>query len=156
LVYATYLGGAYLDAAYGVAVDARGSCYVCGHTNSLDFPKRNAAQSLGFIVELHPVGEMVVTEDVPSGAFLAYSTYLGGAWIDEAYAVAVDATGACYVTGRTQSQDFPVKNAYQTDYGGGGSDAVVAKLAPAGFPVSYATYLGGTSAEYGLAIAVDA
>src|SRR5258708_6111825 len=84
---------------------------------------------------------------------LAYSTYLGGAGSDQGNAIAVDSTGAAYVTGYTNGI-FPTLNASQNAFGGGSQDAFVAKLSPSGALV-YSTYLGGSTTDLGLGIAVD-
>ncbi|MFN0100535.1 MAG: BACON domain-containing protein, partial [Bryobacteraceae bacterium] len=85
---------------------------------------------------------------------LAYSTYLGGSTVDNAWEIAVDRSGAAYVAGNTQGS-FPIANAPQPGYGGGISDAFVAKFSPSG-QRSYSTYLGGPFTDAGLGIAVDA
>jgi Beta-propeller repeat len=89
---------------------------------------------------------------------VVYSTYLGGGnGIDNGQGIAVDATGAAYVTGNTASTNFPTTaGAFQTAHGGGFYDAFVTKLNPAGSGLVYSTYLGGSGDEYGQAIAVDA
>ena len=80
---------------------------------------------------------------------LAYSTYLGGSNIDNGESIAVDAAGAAYVAGLTSSAAFPTTpGALETSYNGG-VDAFVAKLAPSGASLVYATYLGGSFSEYG-------
>jgi len=82
---------------------------------------------------------------------LVYSTYLGGSGFDQGYAIAVDAFGNSYVTGKTAATDFPTTaGAFQTNYGGG--DAFIAKLNPTGTQLIYSTYLNGAS---GNGIAVD-
>ena len=88
---------------------------------------------------------------------LSYSTYLGGNGIDEGNGIAVDATGAVYVTGTTSSTDFPTVNAVQPTLNESGSeDLYVAKLTPDGTALVYATYLGGSDYEVVADIAVDA
>lgn len=86
---------------------------------------------------------------------LSYSTYLGGSGLDEGNAIAVDATGAVYVTGTTTSTDFPTLNAVQTAHNGGYQDIFVAKLTPDGAALVYATYLGGNASDVAGDIAVD-
>ena len=87
---------------------------------------------------------------------LSYSTYLGGSDTDVALGIAVDAAGNAYVTGLTGSANFPTANALQAAFGGGFRDAFVAKLNAAGSVLDYSTYLGGSSFDEGLDIAVDA
>ena len=87
---------------------------------------------------------------------LSYSTYLGGSGVDGGNGIAVDATGAVYVTGTTSSTDFPTVNAVQpTPNESGSDDLFVAKLTPDGTALVYATYLGGSDYERVGDIAVD-
>jgi len=90
----------------------------------------------------------------PSGTQIVYSTYLGGAGEDRAFRIAVDSTGSVYVTGDTDSNNFPLANAVQRSRGGG-ADAFVAKLNPTGDRLVYSTYLGGNDIDGGTAISVD-
>ena len=85
---------------------------------------------------------------------LSYATYLGGTGGDVAYGIAVDSSGAAYVTGSTASRDFPVASAEQTAYAGG-SDVFVTKFNPAGSAPVYSTYLGGSGPDVGSGIVVD-
>src|SRR5206468_12408882 len=88
---------------------------------------------------------------------LAYSTYLGGGGFDEGRAIAVDSNGNAYVTGTTDSVDFPTLSAFQDALAGEGSqDTFVTKLNAAGSALVYSTYLGGSGLDEGRAIAVDA
>jgi hypothetical protein len=152
LVYSTYLGGSGYDSGYGIAVDGSGSAYVAGYTDSTDFPTLNPFQSDQGDVDLF------VTKLPPSGSSLVYSTYLGGSGNDSGLSragaiIAVDASGSAYVTGYTSSKDFPTLNPYQAYQGG--ADVVVTKLSPSGSSLVYSTYLGGSSTDFGSAIAVD-
>jgi hypothetical protein len=147
--YSPFLGGGMFDFAWSIAVDARGHSYLAGYTASADFPTVAAYQPT-----TTGQGDAFVAKFNPDGT-PAYITYLGGNYLDQAMAVAVDAAGNAYVTGATGSPDFPVLNALQPTYAGGW-DGFVTKLNPTGSALIYSTYLGGSSAENLEAIAVDA
>jgi len=149
LVYSTYLGGSGFDYGTAIAVSSAGNAYVTGYTSSLDFPTKDAEQSY-----FTSYSAIFVAELSANGASLVYSTYLGGSNYDYPYSIAVDSTGAAYVTGLTESPDFPVRNAL---YGSlnGSEDAFVTKFSPGGSALVYSTYLGGSGSDYALSIAVD-
>jgi hypothetical protein len=148
-VYSTYLGGSYVDYVTGIAVDAQGNAYVTGFTGSVDLPVRNAFQPT------YAGGwDSFVTKLNPTGSALIYSSYLGGSSEENATGIAVGKAGAAYVTGNTQSANFPVKNAFQRTLRGS-IDAYVTKVTPAGTSLAYSTFLGGPAGETGYAIAVD-
>jgi hypothetical protein len=149
LVYSTYLGGSGLDACSGIAVDPAGDAYVTGVTYSANFPTQNQLQGSG------GSASAFVSELNPTGSALIYSTYLGGTNVDEGYAIAVDSSGNTYVAGATASIDFPVTSgAYQTSMNGI-YNAFVAKLAPGGASLVYATLIGGSGSDTAASIAVD-
>jgi hypothetical protein len=156
LTYSTYLGGSGSDGADGIAVDDGGNVYVAGQTFSKDFPTINALQPTlngfnndAFVAKLNVNGDALV-----------YSTYLGGKDHDTAFGIAVDEVGHAYVAGGTTtftgSTDFPTTvNALQPNFGGGLSDAFIAKLNVNGDALVYSTYVGGSDGEYAEDIAVD-
>ena len=124
--YSTYLGGSGDDAGYAIALDAGGSAHVAGVTTSSDFPATPGA----FQTSLRGYADAFMTKLNAAGSSLAYSTYLGGSGGAEAHGIAVDSAGFAYVSGFTDSPDFPATpGASQTTFGGGGSDAFVTKLA---------------------------
>ena len=86
---------------------------------------------------------------------LIYSTYLGGSGEDHGQGIAVDANGNTYITGYTNSGDFPTSSPYQAGIGGNW-DAFVLKLNAAGSTLAYSTYIGGNAGDFGFGIAVDA
>src|SRR5262245_20734406 len=94
-----------------------------------------------------------------SGPVLTYSSYLGGREPDFAENVAVDAQGYIYITGQTNSRNFPVVNAHQAECRLGSqqscSEAFITKLKPDGSGFVYSTYFGGTSNDKGYGIAAD-
>ncbi len=155
LLYSTYLGGREGDGAWGIAVDAAGDAFIAGGTVSPDFPLLNPVQPVYGGGPTGFPGDAFVAELDPAGARLIYSTYLGGGGIDEARGIALDAAGDAYVTGYTGSDNFPVRHALQPAKGRGYYNAFVAKLAPRGRGLLYATYLGGSGGDQGRAIAVD-
>src|SRR5216117_694021 len=148
LAYSTYLGGT------RIAVDTDGSAYVVGSTGSTGFPTTTGAfqpnYGGGYV-------DAFVTKLNPDGSALVYSTYLGGSGWDEGHGIAVDADGNAYVTGMTNSIDFPTTpGALQTTGGSGyGYIAFVTKLNPTGSALVYSTSFGGSNYS-GDGIAVDA
>jgi uncharacterized repeat protein (TIGR02543 family) len=155
LIYSTFLGGSgenwygIGDHGSGIAVDSEGMVYVTGGTWSEDFPTKNAIQG-GYGGQ----GDAFIAKVNSSGSAIIYSTYLGGSGGDGGNDLAVDSEGAAYVTGTTESENFPTKNAIQGGYGGG-EDAFIAKVNSSGNAIIYSTYLGGYGQEYGNNIAVD-
>ncbi len=149
LVYSTYLGGGGSDYIGGIAVDGSGSVYVVGDTTSLNFPTNTPYQSASAGLR-----DVFVTKLDPSGSSLVYSTYLGGSSNEFAGGIALDSSGNAYLTGQTDSPNFPLKNAVQA-VNNGFSDAFVAKLGPLGTNLVYSTYLGGNGDDGGNAIAAD-
>ena len=149
LVFSTYLGGGGTDRGHGIAVDGSG-VYVTGETSSTDFPTAapiNTANA-GLV-------DVFVTKLNSTASAYVYSTYLGGAGTDAAYALAVDGAGNVYVTGQTDSSDFPtVVPLFATLQGG--VDAFTSKINAAGSSVDFSTYLGGDGSDIAYGIAVDA
>jgi hypothetical protein len=150
LVYSTYLGGSNYDTPYGIAVDSSGDAYVTGNTNSSDFPTTAGA----FQTSLAGIYSAFVTKLDPSGSALVYSTYLGGSNYDIGGGVAVDGSGNAYVTGGTGSTDFPTASPLQGALRGT-VNAFVTELNPTGSAPVYSTYLGGSGSDYGVRIAID-
>jgi hypothetical protein len=148
LIYSTYLGGSGEDAATSVAVDIAGNAYFTGWTESLNFPETTGAR-LGA-----PYGiDVYVAKLTPAGG-LAYLTYIGGSGQDQALGIAVDGSGSAVIAGSTYSTNFPMLNAAQPALGGG-QDAFVTKLNPAGNGLVFSTYLGGSGADNANAVALD-
>jgi hypothetical protein len=150
LVYSTYFGGSSSDFGDGgIAVDAAGNAYVTGTTYSADFPTVDPLQAT------YSGGDAFVAKLNATGSALVYSTYLGGSRENDGYGIAVDVAGNAYVTGVTNSPDFPTANPLQPAYGGGLLDAFVAKLNASGSALIYSTSLGGNDEDRGYGIAVD-
>ncbi|HUO04815.1 MAG TPA: SBBP repeat-containing protein [Candidatus Binataceae bacterium] len=159
LVYSTYLGGSGGDdtIAYGIAIDSSGHAFVTGATCDDDFPTTVGA----FQTSLNGCDNAFVTELTPDGSSLVYSTYLGGGFFDDGYAIAVSSSGNAFVTGDTCSEDFPTTaGAFQTTLNGC-TNAFVTEFTVDGSNLVYSTYLGGGGSEefsdgdFGNSIAVD-
>jgi uncharacterized repeat protein (TIGR01451 family) len=150
LIYSTYLGGTSSDRGQAIAVDASGSAYVAGYTFSQDFPVVSPIQNTRNGVD----ADVFVAKLNADGSALVYATYLGGSADDQATSIALDQSGAAYVTGYTYSNNFPTVNPLQATLNGG-ANAFVVKLNATGAALDYATYLGGSGYDTGKAIAVD-
>jgi hypothetical protein len=139
LVYAGFLGGSDWDWGYGIAVDSSGSAYVTGYTYSSDFPAvvgPDTSFNGGYI-------DAFVAKVNPAGTALVYSGFLGGSGYDWGYSIAVDSFGNAYVTGGTDSSDFPAVVGPGKSLNGG-VDAFVAKVNPDGTALVYSGFLGGS------------
>jgi hypothetical protein len=152
LEYVTYLGGSNDDYGQSIAIDRQGNAYVVGASASTNFPitagayqTANAGTTDAIVVKLNP-----------TGTSLLFSTYLGGSGVDQGNGIDVHRpTQTVYVTGGTVSPNFPVSgNAYQGTHGGG-ADAFVTAINPAGSALVYSTYLGGAEEDRGSDLAVD-
>jgi len=147
LVYGTYLGGAGDEwiSTHNLAVDDAGNAYVAIPTSSSDYPVTR-----GTLQRRHAGGQTdwAVTKLSPTGALLV-STFLGGAGNENADGVYADVEGRVFITGETQSNDFPVTaDAWQARQEGG-TDAALVILSPRLDRVLYATYLGGSANDNG-------
>jgi hypothetical protein len=149
LLFSTYFGGSGIDEGYGIAVDASDYVYVTGSTTSLNFPTESAIQGT-----IGGGSDAFITKFNSTGSALEYSTYHGGSFSDVGYGIAVDSSEA-YVTGMTDSNNFPKTGATAQDTLGGGQDAFVTKVNAGGTALTYSTYLGGSFDDYGQSIAVD-
>lgn len=151
LEFATYLGGSSSDVGNGIALGPGGTVFVAGETASADFPTTAGAlqtaipgRRAGFVAKLNASGDALV-----------FSTYLGGSATARCNAIAVDASGEAYVTGRTDSADFPTTAGVVFPmYRGGQFDAYVSKLDAAGTGLVYSTFMGGggNDALFGIAL----
>jgi hypothetical protein len=178
LSYSTYFGGTLGETASAVALGADGSIYITGQTfsklaftNGPPFSTTNAYQTNfqgGTIA-----GDVFVAKFGNAGTNLIYLTYIGGNADETANSLAVDGSGNAYITGYTDSTNFPVTNSIPGFQGVPGLrtnisgqlvsgvnyfpvDAFVTELNATGSGLVYSTYLGGEAADAGYGIAVDA
>jgi hypothetical protein len=155
LDFATYLGGSGGDRGFGIAVDDSGYVSVTGFTYSVNFPVTAGAYDTEHNSPGGLYNDVFVTRLDRAGSALLYSTFVGGSRGEGSYGLALAADGSVYITGDTQSSDFPVTSeAYDTTYNGN-SDVFVAKLGSSGGDLEYATFIGGSSTEYSEGVVVD-
>ncbi len=137
LTYSTYGGMGATYQATAVAVDGSGNSYVTGSTTG---PRGDTNI---FVSKINPAGNMLI-----------YTATIGGAGDDIANGIAIDSTGAAFLTGQTSSNDFPVKNAFQAQTAGN-TDAFLLRLDPKGASLGFATYIGGSGQDRAFAITLD-
>jgi fibronectin type 3 domain-containing protein len=152
LIYSTFLGAGDEDKGFSIELDSSNNAYVTGETWSLGFPTTTGAYNSTnngsmdiFVLKLNSAGNSLI-----------YSTYIGGSDNEEGRDIAIDANNYAYITGYTESLDFPTTgNAYNRTFGGGLYDVFVLKLNSAGSSLAYSTYMGGSDYERGFSIALD-
>jgi hypothetical protein len=148
--FSTYFGGdASGEIAYAISVDPVGTTYIVGATSSTDFPTKNAYQGT-----YAGNSDAFVSKLKSDGSAIIQSTYLGGAEDTEIpFGLAVDRFGNAYLTGRTDSSDFPTVDPLDGERSSD-SDAFFSRLSPDGKTLMYSTYLGGAHAfERGFGVA---
>lgn len=163
LSYSGYFGGNFGEVALGVKVDANGFIYLAGETLSRNWPFPLVGADTNFNGGRFN-GDAFVAKLSNDASNLVYFTYLGGSEDDGALDLALDSSGNPYITGFTDSTNFPTStnaafprirgfrdptfNTYPTD-------AFVTKLNQTDGSLIYSTYLGGSRADVAGAIAVD-
>ena len=133
LRYSTYIGGTKEDFGYDITLNSDGDIYIIGTTDSSDFPVNPGSTEKPHGFGPHGYNhDSFVTKLVLNGydSFrLGYTIFIGGSGDDWGKSIFVDDSGNIYITGTTQSEDFPTTNgAYQTKYGGGYTDVFVCKF----------------------------
>ncbi|MEK6324508.1 MAG: SBBP repeat-containing protein [Acidobacteriota bacterium] len=148
LVYSTYVGGSAADFGRGIVADSVGNAYLVGDSFSSDFLSRASTTN----------SDIFVGKLSRNGLLLTYS-FFGGSRNDSATGLAVDGSGNVYLSGNTESADFPQLNSVGGALGGA-SDAFVIKLtpentAPGAFLFEYSSLIGGSGEEGGASLAID-
>jgi len=174
--FSTYLGGSGDDRGWAIALDSELNIYVAGSTlttctpasttttlcnPTTTFPTTPGAFQTFSTSQSPGYSDVFVAKLNFPGSALLYSTLVGGTLADSPAGIAVDGSGDAYVTGYTQSYNFPTANAVQASYSGGtcGSnpcpDAFITEVNPQGSALVYSTYLGGRAANWGNGITLD-
>jgi hypothetical protein len=154
--YSSLVGGSGEESGVSGATDGAGNAYITGRTTSQDF------QTVGAIQSAFGGGDSdaFVSKLATDGKSLVYSTFLGGSGtenLSRRTGISVDSAGNAYVSGDTQSVNFPLKNALRGVKIGVAStfDGFVAKINPSGSDFVYSTYLGGSEDDFALGITND-
>jgi hypothetical protein len=154
ILYSTFLGGTGPDSGQNIALDTSANAYVTGYTgSSMTFPLVNPYQSV-FGSGLDGLYDAFVTKIDSGGMSLLYSTFLGGGANDFGRGIAVDIGGNAYVTGGTDSPDFPTLDPVQTALSGS-NDLFVTKITAPGTALGYSTFLGGSGSDVARGVALD-
>jgi beta-propeller repeat-containing protein len=152
LVYSGCIGGSGFNYPGAIAVDDAGNAYVAGVANSPDFPLVNPLPFSPPPAQQGPP-KVFLFKLGPDGTLL-YSTLFGGSNGDNIQAIAADPAGNIYLTGHTNSPDFPIKNALEPRPPSAYS-SFVAKINAAGSDLVYSTYWGGANFDSPAVIAAD-
>jgi hypothetical protein len=152
LIYSTFLGGSQRDYGTGVEIDSSGNVIVVGYTVSSDFPITSGAYDTSF----NGGADLFILGLNQSCSKLLFSTFLGGSKYESVYQFTISGTDDIFITGVTNSQDFPTTSgALNRSYNGGSYDIYIIKFNPNASSLNYSTYLGGNSGEFGWDIAID-
>lgn len=149
LQFSTFYGGSSYEYPYGIALDNAQNVYVCGYTNSPNFPTPGGFQTLfagnsdGYVVKFNP-----------SGSNIVWATFLGGSQFDLVQSIAVDSQQNVYCTGQTSSTNFPMTPPLLNSVAPGNGDAFACRINAQGNTLSWSTYLGGNNGDYGMAVSV--
>lgn len=155
IVYATYLGGSSIDVGKGLVIDDEGNAYVCGMTQSDDFPATPGAYDDEYAGEW----DAFVAKVKSDGSDVDWATFLGGVLRDYAWDIAREESGKLVIAGKTHNADFPVTpGAYDETFNGpfDTADIMVARLSGNGKKLIAATFLGGKKGDISLGLARDA
>jgi len=152
LIYSSFIGGNDYDLGTDIVLDKTGNAYIAGHTWSKDFVVTAGAFCMtstgdtidGFISKVNPAGDALV-----------FSTYLGGSSNDIPNAIEVDDSMYVYLTGETDSKDFPITHGTYSTVINGNTDAFLVKLNASGDRLVFSTFLGGHYDDSGIDLKLD-
>lgn len=159
IIYSTYIGGSKEDKIHAMTINAKGNVYIVGETSSSNFPIEAGA----YQNKKKALNDIFAAKFNTNGTNLDWSTYLGGNNEDKGYGISVDQEGKAYITGTTNSEDFPVvpylewwtyllESPYDKSYNGGW-DAFVACIREGS--IVYSTFFGGTGDDIGRAVLAE-
>ncbi|TAL70121.1 MAG: T9SS type A sorting domain-containing protein [Bacteroidetes bacterium] len=151
LIYSTFIGGIGSEIENDIKVNSAGEAFVTGWTQSADYPVTGGAYDVSF----NGGSDVSVSKLDPIGSSPIYSTFIGGTNSDLVESIAIDATGAAYITGFTNSNNYPTTSGAFDQSFNGNYDVFVTKLNASGSSLIYSTFIGGSSRDDAYCITVD-
>jgi hypothetical protein len=148
LAFASYLGGNSSDSAQAIASDGAGGVWLTGNTHSNNFPVPG-----GFDTSYNGAEDAFVAR-IAVGGNLVLASYLGGSSTEEGRGIVPDGAGGAWLTGDTESTNFPTPGGFDTTYNGSFSDTFVARVSASG-TLAFGTYLGGSGTDRSFGIVRD-
>ena len=150
LLFSTFIDGGDMDFTNDAVFDSNNNAYITGYTTSNNFPTMPGAYDTSY----NGSADVIVIKLNDIGSNLIFSTYIGGSDNDFGLGIALDTADNPYITGYTESIDFPItSNAFNTSLYE--EDGFVLKLNSAGSGLIYSTFLGGTKSDTANCIYVD-
>lgn len=163
LIWCTYYGGTDHDNGNSVSIDNAGNVYVAGSSLSTNFPLMNLSGAFnqgvyaGGSNAMSEGGDAVLIKFTNTGVLL-WSTFYGGSGNDVARGVVADGNGNVFMTGWTESTNFPLNNpgagAYYQGTNGGGKDGFLVKFSSTGQQL-WSTFYGGNASDIAHYITTD-
>jgi uncharacterized protein (TIGR03437 family) len=150
LEFSTYLGGVAEESGFAVTLDSQGNVYVVGGMQAPAAPDLNPFQQTTALIN-----SPVVFKMTPDGRKILYYAFVGNGGWDQATSVAIDADGSAVIHGDTRNTNFPLKNAFQTQYKAAFSNTFITKLSPDGKSLVYSSYIGGSFEDFSRGVALD-
>lgn len=151
LLFSTYLDGFDKETVWAIEVDESNNVYVAGITTSYDFPVTSGA----FDESTDSSQDIFISKLNSSGSSLRFSTFLGGSGIDECYDICLDESNNVYISGNTDSPEFPITAGAFCKSLSGYMDGFVSKLSSNGKNLIFSSFLGGSKKENVFGIDID-
>ncbi len=158
--YATFWGGTGDETITSLALGEGGTIYFSGITTSNDLPTTNGAFQESR-VDTNDTPDIFVGKlsQTSTDYEITYETYIGGSYDEKVSSIAVDGNGKCWLTGFTNSSDFPLSNSIQNEFAGpyndGEGDAFVCLLNESGSALDFSTYIGGKLDDQSTGLVLD-